>query len=102
LHQVIVIPDTDSHSFKSAIDEAFVENLRGRPWHPLMARLCDAQNLLGLPMLKQLPAHLIGSDYNASFLRRHCSVNDQSGKILHLYIAMSEHTISWAELMALL
>lgn len=98
LHQVIVIPDTDSHSFKTAVDEAFAENLRGRPWHPLVARLCDAENLLGLPMLRQLPQYLIGSDYSADFLRQHCSVNDQSGKILDLYIAMAEHTISWAEL----
>lgn len=98
LHQVIVIPDTDSRSFKSAVEEAFSDNLRGRPWQPLVARLCDAQNLLGLPMIRQLPPHLIGGDYNADFLRDHCSVNDQSGKILDLYIAMSEHTISWAEL----
>lgn len=63
-----------------------------------MARLCDAENLLGLPMLRQLEPHLIGSDYDAAFLQRHCSVNDQGGKILDLYIAMADHTISWAEL----
>jgi hypothetical protein len=49
-------------------------------------------------MLRQLPEYLIGSDYNSAFLARHCSVNDQSGKILDLYIAMADHTISWAEL----
>jgi hypothetical protein len=49
-------------------------------------------------MLRKLPDYLVGSDYSAAFLQRHCAVNDPSGKILDLYIAMSEHTISWAEL----
>lgn len=40
----------------------------------------------------------MNSDFNAAFLQRHCAVNDASGKILDLYIAMSENTISWAEL----
>jgi len=98
LHQMVVIPDKDSSSFKNAVNEAFSKQLRGRPWQPLVARLCDAKNLLGLPMLRQLPNWLIDSDYNADFLQRNCAVNDESGKILDLYIAMSEDTISWAEL----
>ncbi|PMD34048.1 hypothetical protein L207DRAFT_134006 [Hyaloscypha variabilis F] len=98
LHQVIVVPDTDSHSFKTSVDQAFLEILRGRPWDPLVARICDAKNLRGLPMLRQLPRNLVGSDYNAEFLQHNCAVVDESGKILDLYIAMSEDTISWAEL----
>ena len=49
-------------------------------------------------MLRQLPRNLVGSDYNAEFLQHNCAVVDESGKILDLYIAMSEDTISWAEL----
>jgi len=98
LHQMVVIPDTDAASFKKAVDKAFVDNLRGRSWHPLVARLCDAENLCGLPMLRQLPQHQIRSIYDANFLQQNCAVNDESGKILDLYIAMSEDTISWAEL----
>jgi hypothetical protein len=49
-------------------------------------------------MLRQLPEDLVGSDYNAEFLRQSCAVVDESGKILDLYIAMSEDTLSWAEL----
>jgi len=98
LHRVVAIPDTDSHSFVTAVSEAFADNLRGRPWHPLVARLCDAENLRGLPMLRQLPEQLVGSDYNVEFLQNNCAVCDESGKIIDLYIAMSEDTISWAEL----
>jgi len=98
LHQMIVIPDSDSESFRTAVNEAFAEILQGRPWQPLVARICDAKNLRGLPMLRQLPDNLLGSDYNAKFLQNHCAVVDESGKILDLYIAMSEDTISWAEL----
>jgi hypothetical protein len=98
LHQMIVIPDSDSLSFKTSVDEAFSEILRGRPWQPLVARICDAKNLRGLPMLRQLPAYLVGSDYDAEFLQHNCAVVDESGKILDLYIAMSEDTMSWAEL----
>jgi hypothetical protein len=98
LHQMVVVPDSDSHSFKVSIDQAFSIILHGRPWLPLVARICDAKNLRGLPMLRQLPTYLIGSDYNAEFLQHNCAVVDESGKILDLYIAMSEDTISWAEL----
>ncbi|TVY85548.1 hypothetical protein LSUE1_G000077 [Lachnellula suecica] len=98
LHQMIVIPDSDSESFRTAINEAFCDILRGRSWHPLVARICDAENLRGLPMLRQLPDSLLERNYDAEFLRNHCAVVDESGKILDLYIAMSEDTISWAEL----
>jgi hypothetical protein len=40
----------------------------------------------------------VDSDYNATFLQRNCAVVDESGKILDIYISMSEDTISWAEL----
>lgn len=95
---MIVVPDSDSTAFKNAVDASFVKTLRGRQWHPLVARLCDAKNLRGLPMLRQLAPYLIGSDYNYDFLQQNCAVNDESGKILDLYIAMAEDTISWAEL----
>lgn len=98
LHRVVAIPDSDSHSFRTAVNEAFAEILRGRTWHPLVARICDAKNLRGLPMLRQLPDSLIGSDYDEEFLQRNCAVTDETGKILDLYIAMSDDTISWAEL----
>lgn len=49
-------------------------------------------------MLRQLPEYLVGSDHNAKFLQQNCAVVDESGKILDLYIAMSEDTLSWAEL----
>ncbi|KAE8448192.1 hypothetical protein EG329_009796 [Mollisiaceae sp. DMI_Dod_QoI] len=98
LHQMIVVPDSDSTAFKNAVNAAFVKILSGRPWNPLVARLCDAKNLRGLPMLRQLSTYLIGSDYNYDFLQQNCAVNDDSGKILDLYIAMADDTISWADL----
>jgi len=98
LQQMVVIPDSDSVAFRSAVDAAFAEVLQGRLWQPLVARICDAKNLRGLPMLRQLPDYLLSCDYDAEFLRRNCAVVDESGKILDLYIAMSEDTLSWAEL----
>jgi hypothetical protein len=98
LHQMIVIPDIDSKSFSKAVDHAFARVLRGRPWEPLVARLCDAQNLRGLPMLRQLDDWLVGSDYDSDFLQKNCAVCDESGKILDLYLAMSNDSITWAEL----
>lgn len=95
---MIVVPDTDSSSFKTSVNEAFGAVLCGRPWRPLVARLCDAKTLRGLPMLRQMEDYLIGCDYDANFLQQHCAVNDASGKILDLYIAMSEDVISWSEL----
>ncbi|KAH6681831.1 hypothetical protein B0J14DRAFT_224123 [Halenospora varia] len=98
LHQVVVIPNSDSESFRNAVDEAFSKILLGRPWQPLVARICDAKNLRGLPMLRQLPEELVGEDYDVDFLRSNCAVTDETGTILDLYLAMSDDTISWAEL----
>lgn len=98
LHQVIVIPDTDSDSFTTVVNVAFSEILRGRSWEPLDAQICNAPKLSGLPMLRRMEKSLIGRDYDAEFLRTHCAVTDESGKILDLYIAMSDDTISWMDL----
>jgi len=98
LHRVVAIPDSDHHSFVKAVSDAFSEILRGRSWNPLVAKLCDAKTLRGLPMLRQLDAKLIDSNYNVEFLQENCAVIDESGKILDLYIAMQHDTISWPEL----
>lgn len=98
LHRVIAIPDTDSHSFTTAVSDAFADILRGRHWMPLVARICDAKNLRGLPMLRQLPERLIGSVYDVEFLKNNCAVLDDSGKIMDLYISMLDFTLSWSEL----
>ena len=95
---MIVVPSTDGYAFKTSVDQAFGNILRGRPWDPLVARILDAKHLRGIPMLRQLSEYLVGSDYNAEFLQQNCAVVDEGGKILDLYIAMSEATMSWAEL----
>lgn len=95
---MVVVPNSDSTALKQAVDAAFMSVLRGRDWNPLVAQLCNVQSLRGLPMLRQLSPYLIGSDYNYAFLQRNCAVNDDSGKILDLYIAMAEDTLSWMEL----
>ena len=98
LHRVIAIPDSDSNSFVTTVSENFAEILKGRLWHPLVAKICDAKILRGLPMLRQLDDCLIGSDYDYDFLQKHCAVTDEVGKILDIYIAMSNDSISWADL----
>jgi hypothetical protein len=98
LHRVIAIPDSDSYSFVTTVSEKFAEILKGRSWQPLVAKICDAKNLRGLPMLRQLDDWLIGSDYDYEFLQTQCAVIDEVGKILDIYIAMSEDSISWDDL----
>lgn len=98
LHRVIAVPDSNSYSFVSSVSENFAKILKGRPWHPLVAKICDAKILRGLPMLRQLDEYLIGSDFDYDFLQKHCAVTDEVGKILDIYIAMSDDTISWEDL----
>jgi hypothetical protein len=99
LHRVIAIPGTDSQSFTERISSEFAPLLQGRPWMPLVAKICDAQNLRGLPMLRQLPsAKIDDSLYNHGFLKNNCATVDSNGNIPDLYIAMRNDTFSWAEL----
>lgn len=95
LHQVVAVNGRDAQSFTSAVEKAFGSHLKGRPWMPLQAKLCDADSLLGLPMLRQLEPALVDQRYDHEFLRNHCAVCDGSGMIDSLYIAMRGHTISW-------
>lgn len=101
LNQMIVITNTDHESFTAAVNEAFSKILRGRPWQPLIARTCDARNLRGLPMLRQLPDRLNSGNYDAEFLQKNCAIMDETGKIMDIYIAMVEDSLSWAELKAI-
>ncbi|KAM7223446.1 hypothetical protein V8F06_001323 [Rhypophila decipiens] len=95
LHQVVVVNGPDAQSFTTAVEKAFGSILKGRAWMPLQAKLCDAESLQGLPMLRQLDPQLVDCEYDQEFLRKHAAVCDAGGMIDSLYIAMRRHTISW-------
>lgn len=93
---MVVVNGTTSDAFVSAVSTAFHSLLRDRPWVPLQAKLCDAETLQGLPMLRPLDPSLIhDGHYDFDFLRAHCAVLDTHGKIDSLYISMQHHTLSW-------
>lgn len=101
LHRIVAVPGSDSHSFVQITSKEFAGLLKGRPWMPLVAKICDAKHLTGLPMLRQLPSSLIDSQlYDFEFLRKHCATLDLNGNILDLYIAMCDDTFAWSELRA--
>lgn len=96
LHQVVPIRGPSAGSFCAAVNKAFGSLLRGRPWMPLQAELCNAEQLQGLPMLRQLQPHLVDAEYDAEFLRQNCAVCDANGMMESLYITMREpHALSW-------
>lgn len=95
LHQMVVVNGTTSEAFVSAVSTAFRSLLRDRSWVPLQAKLCDAETLQGLPMLRPLDQSLIHGNFDVDFLRAHCAVLDSHGKIDSLYISMQHHTLSW-------
>lgn len=96
LHQVVPIRGRTAEAFSTAVTKAFGVLLRGRPWMPLQAELCNAEQLQGLPMLRQLEPHLLDSPYDADFLRENCAVCDANGMMESLYITMrAPHALSW-------
>ncbi|KAJ0160604.1 hypothetical protein CTA2_7686 [Colletotrichum tanaceti] len=86
---------SDGTSFVEAVIRSFDGLLAGRPWMPLQAKLCDAERLQGLPMLRPLSPGLVDDEYDLDFLRKHCGVCEPSGKIESLYIAMRLDNFSW-------
>ena len=99
LHRVVSVPGHDSASFVTATSNEFASLLKGRPWMPLVAKICDAEHVTGLPMLRQLPPNLIDSSlYDMDFLTAHCATLDHNGHILDLYIGMCHDYFSWSEL----
>lgn len=95
LHRMVAVEGTDAQSFINAVSRSFESILQGRPWMPLKAKLCDAKNLQGLPMLRQLEPHLVHGQYDMDFLLKHCAVCTPDGKIDSLYITMVHDTLSW-------
>ncbi|KAF4785901.1 hypothetical protein HER10_EVM0011269 [Colletotrichum scovillei] len=95
LHRTVVVGGPDSDSFVEAVTKSFGSLLRGRSWMPLQAKLCDAEKLQGLPMLRPLDSRLVDSDYDLNFLKRFCGVCEANGKIDSLYIAMRQDKFSW-------
>ena len=98
LHQMVAVNGKDALSFTTAVEKAFGMFLKGRPWMPLQAKLCDVQTLQGLPMLRKMEPHLVKMPYSHEFLRQNCAVCDAGGVIDSLYIAMQHDTISWHRL----
>lgn len=95
LHRMVAVEGDDAQSFSSAVSRAFASLLKGRPWMPLQAKLCDAAQLKGLPMLRPLDPRLANGQYDRDFIRNHCAVVDSNGKLDSLYIAMQHDTLSW-------
>ncbi|KZL67755.1 hypothetical protein CT0861_04190 [Colletotrichum tofieldiae] len=95
LHRTVVVGGSDGASFVEAVARSFDGLIEGRLWMPLEAKLCDAERLQGLPMLRPLDPRLVDSDYDLDFLRKHCGVCEPSGKIESLYIAMRQDKLSW-------
>ncbi|KAM5356377.1 hypothetical protein ACJ41O_003023 [Fusarium nematophilum] len=95
LHRMVAVEGDDTNAFTGAVSRAFQSLLKGRSWMPLQAKLCDAERLQGLPMLRPLEQRLVHGQYDKEFLRQHCAVLDVSGKMDSLYIAMEHDTLSW-------
>ncbi|KAF5620295.1 uncharacterized protein FTJAE_11706 [Fusarium tjaetaba] len=95
LHRMLAVEGDDAKSVTEAVSRAFEPLLKGRPWVPLQAKLCDAERLQGLPMLRPLEARLVHGPYDRAFLKQHCAVLDASGKMDSLYIAMEHDSLSW-------
>ncbi|KAF4451926.1 hypothetical protein F53441_5245 [Fusarium austroafricanum] len=95
LHRMLAVEGDDAKSVTNAVSRAFEPLLKGRPWVPLQAKLCDAERLQGLPMLRPLDPKLIQGQYDRAFLKQYCAVLDASGKMDSLYIAMEHDSLSW-------
>ncbi|KAL1883013.1 hypothetical protein VTK73DRAFT_535 [Phialemonium thermophilum] len=96
LHQMVAVRGPSAEAFDAAVAKAFGQLLKGRPWMPLQAMLCDAGPLAGLPMLRQLEPSLLSATFDEAFLREKCAVCDTTGKMDSLYITMREpHALSW-------
>lgn len=96
MHRTVAVGGRDGESFARAVSKTFEKLLLGRPWTPLQAKLCDAQQLRGLPMIRPLDAALTtGRPFDAAFLRDHCAVLDARGEMDSLYIAMTHDTLTW-------
>jgi hypothetical protein len=92
---MLAVEGDNAQSFTDAVSQAFEPLLKGRPWVPLQAKLCDAERLQGLPMLRPLEPRLLQGNYDRAFLKQHCAVLDAGGKIDSLYIAMEHDSLSW-------
>lgn len=95
LHRMVVVGGPDAGAFTSIVSKTFGHLLQGRPWMPLQARLCAAEQLSGLPMLRPLELRLQGHRFDHEFLRKHCAVCDPRGKIESLYLAPRVGALSW-------
>lgn len=95
LHRMVVVSGAHAHAFTSIVAKTFGHLLQGRPWMPLQAKLCAAEQLTGLPMLRPLEARLQSHRFDHEFLRNHCAVCDPRGKVESLYLAPRSGALSW-------
>jgi hypothetical protein len=99
LHRVITVHGKGSEAFSMAIQDNFSCLLKGRPWMPLCAKLCNAEKLKGLPMLRKLADDMVQVDlWDYAFLQKHCATLDSDGNISDLYVTMQSHELLWADI----
>ncbi|SPN98854.1 uncharacterized protein DNG_01895 [Cephalotrichum gorgonifer] len=98
LHRMVVVGGPDADAFSAIVTNAFGHLLQGRPWMPLQARVCAAEQLSGFLMLRQLDPKLQDCRFDHEFLQKHCAVSDPKGKIESLYIATRTGILPWSTL----
>lgn len=96
LHRTVVVADATGEAFEEAVRQAYQGILRGRQWMPLKAKICDVNQLRGLPMLRALEGAVVDGPYDMEFLQKHCAVRDPHGNIESLYLALRHGTLSWS------
>lgn len=95
LQRMVAIEGHSGEHFVAGVSRAFRDVLRGAPWAPLQAEICDAKNLQGQPMLRPHEDIFEPSDYDVEFLRQQCAVCDGDGRVEALYLALRHGILSW-------
>jgi len=95
LQRMVAVEGESGEHFVAAVSRAFRDVLRGAPWAPLQAEICDAKELQGQPMLRPHEDIFEPGDYSKDFLRRRCAVCDGEGRMQSLYLALRHGGLSW-------
>lgn len=95
LQRMVAVQGHTGTDFVAAVSRAFRDVLRGAPWTPLQAEVCDAKDLQGQPMLRPHQDILEPMDWGIDFLRKQCAVCDAEGRIQSLYLALRHENLSW-------
>ena len=101
LQQMVAVEGSSGDCFVAAVSKAFEHILKDAAWEPMRIRSSKAGSIEDPPALQPLEPNTSTRDYRRDFLQEMCAVCDGQGRMMAIYLAITDNSFTWSKVRSL-